>query len=412
MQLREGSYFIQNQKVTDLAERFGTPLYVYDGDKIIQQIQSIHQAFAGIDLKIKYACKALTSLAVLKLMRKYGVDLDVVSPQELQIGLLAGYAGNQMNFTPSGVSFDEIEFAVEQGAFVNLDNLDVLEKFGQKYGSSKPCMIRVKPNVAAGGNAKIMTAHEGSKFGIDIRQKAEILALVEKYDLKIVGLHQHTGSDVKEASAFIEAASRVFEFAYDFPDLQCIDLGGGFKVAYKEGDYTTDMEKFGAELSGFFREFCEKYGRNLQLWFEPGKYLVSECGYLLVSANVVKEAPGRTFVGVNSGLNHLIRPMMYDAYHHIVNASNPDDSEQDVYDVVGYICETDNFALGRTLNKVKANDILAILNAGAYGFAMSSQYNSRLRPAEVLVLNGEAHVIRQRETLEDVLRNQVEIDVY
>ncbi len=411
MQVKEGSYYIQNQKVTDLAARFGTPLYVYDGEKIIRQIQQLQEAFAGIDLKIKYACKALTSISVLKLMRKHGVELDVVSPQELQIGLRAGYTGSQINFTPSGVNFEEIEFAVENGAFVNLDNLDVLEKFGQKYGSSKPCMIRIKPNVAAGGNAKIMTAHEGSKFGIDIRQQAEILALVEKYDLKIVGLHQHTGSDVKEASAFIEAASRIFEFAMAFPDLQCIDLGGGFKVAYKEGDYTTDMESFGKELSAFFLQFCERYGRKLQLWFEPGKYLVSECGYLLVQANVVKQAPGRTFVGVDSGLNHLIRPMMYDAYHHIVNASNPDDSVQETYDVVGYICETDNFALGRTLNQVTAGDILVLLNAGAYGFAMSSQYNSRFRPAEVLIVNGEAHLIRQRETMEDILRNQVEIDV-
>ncbi|MFT4032099.1 MAG: diaminopimelate decarboxylase [Siphonobacter sp.] len=411
MQLRDGSYYIQNQKVTDLAEQFGTPLYVYDGGKIIEQIQRLQESFAGIDLKIKYACKALTTISILKLMRKNGVELDVVSPQELQIGLRAGFTGSQMTFTPSGVSFDEIEFAVEQGAFVNLDNLDVLEKFGQKYGSSKPCMIRIKPNVAAGGNAKIMTAHEGSKFGIDIRQKAEILALVQQYDIKVVGLHQHTGSDIKEASAFLEAASRIFEFAYDFPDLKYIDLGGGFKVAYKDGDYTTDMEHFGKELTGYFQKFCKQYGRTLQLWFEPGKYLVSECGYLLVKTNVVKEAPGRTFVGVNSGLNHLIRPMMYDAYHHIINASNPQAVKKVIYDVVGYICETDNFALGRELDQVRAGDILVLLNAGAYGFSMSSHYNSRLRPAEVLILEGKAHVIRQRETLEDVLQNQVEIEL-
>jgi diaminopimelate decarboxylase len=411
MHIHEGSYYIRNQKVTDLAETFGTPLYVYDGEKIIEQVKRLHEAFKGIDLKIKYACKALTSLSILKLMHSQGVELDVVSPQELQIGLMSGFGGSQINFTPSGVDFSEIEYAVSQGAFVNLDNLDVLEKFGRLYGGTQPCMIRIKPNVAAGGNAKIMTAHEGSKFGIDIRQKDEILAIVQRYNMKVVGLHQHTGSDIKDASAFIEAASRIFEFAYDFPDLQCIDLGGGFKVAYKEGDYSTDMEAFGAELSGFFREFCAKYGRELQLWFEPGKYLVSECGYLLVTANVVKQAPGRRFVGVNSGLNHLIRPMMYDAYHHILNASNPDDAEKEVYDVVGYICETDNFALGRELNKVSAGDLLVLLNAGAYGFSMSSNYNSRLRPAEVLILNGEARLIRERETLSDILRNQILIEL-
>lgn len=407
MQLKNHQYHLQDIPVLDIAQQFGTPLYVYDAEKIVEKINQLKGAFPAVNLKIKFACKALTNISILKLMRLNGVEIDVVSPQELQLALHAGYEGRQVTFTPSGVSFDEIEVAVAAGTMVNLDNLIVLEKFGQKYGNSVPCMIRIKPNVAAGGNAKIMTAHEGSKFGIDIRQREEILHIVEKYAINVVGLHQHTGSDIKEADAFVRAAAVIFDFATDFPNLQIVDLGGGFKVAYQEGDPTTDMVNLGAQLSDAFLTLSRKIGRELQLWFEPGKFLVSEAGILLVNANVVKPSPNRTFVGVNSGLNHLIRPMMYDAYHHIVNVSNPAVTKTETYDIVGYICETDTFAKDRVLNEVRENDTLALLNAGAYGFTMSSQYNSRFRPAEVLVYNGQAYLIRQRETMEDILKNQV-----
>lgn len=411
MQLVNDRYEIQGIPVLDIAQQFGTPLYVYDADKIVDKINQLRNAFSSVDLKIKFACKALTNVSILKLMRQNGVELDVVSPQELELGLHAGYEGSQITFTPSGVSFDEIETAVAVGSIINLDNLIVLEKFGQRFGGTVPCMIRIKPNVAAGGNAKIMTAHEGSKFGIDIRQREDILRIVNQYGINVVGLHQHTGSDIKEANAFVRAADVIFNFAKDFPNLQIIDLGGGFKVAYKEGDPTTDMPALGAQLSEAFLALSEQLGRKLQLWFEPGKFLVSESGILLVNANVVKSTPNRTFVGVNSGLNHLIRPMMYDAYHHIVNVSNPVSDQLKTYDVVGYICETDTFATDRQLTEVHENDTLALLNAGAYGFTMSSQYNSRFRPAEVLVYQGEAHIIRKRETMEDILKNQVLLEL-
>ncbi|TAF93445.1 MAG: diaminopimelate decarboxylase [Cytophagia bacterium] len=408
MELIANQYQVQNLSLLDIAQQFGTPLYVYDAAKIVQKIEELKQAFAQVNLKIKFAGKALTNVSVLKVMRQNGVELDVVSPQELQLGLLAGYEGSQITFTPSGVSFDEIETAVAAGSMVNLDNLSVLEKFGQRYGSSVPCMIRIKPNVAAGGNAKIMTAHDSSKFGIDVRQKAEILQLVEQYQINVVGLHQHTGSDIKTPEAFVQVANIIFEFAHSFKGLKYIDLGGGFKVSYKKDDVVTNMAEVGKELSNAFRAFCQSYGAQLQLWFEPGKFLVSECGYFLTTANVVKHNPTRTFVGINSGLNHLIRPMMYDgAYHEIVNISNPNTTEEETYDVVGYICETDTFGTDRTLKKVREGDVLAFKNAGAYGFTMSSQYNSRFRPAEVLVYQGKAHLIRQRETMEDILRNQV-----
>jgi diaminopimelate decarboxylase len=412
-------YNIQGIKLTDLATQFGTPLYVYDADKIIEKISILRDSFQNVNLKIKYACKANTNISILKLMRKHGVEIDVVSPQELQLALLAGYEGSQITFTPSGVSFDEIEYAAEAGTRINLDNLDVLEKFGQKYGNTKPALIRLKPHVFGGGNEKIMTAHPESKFGISIHQREEILEIVKKYGIKIIGLHQHTGSDVKNADAFTKAAEAILEMAFEFNDLEIIDLGGGFKVAYSEGDVVTDMAEVGQVLSNAFLTFCEKYGRKLQLWFEPGKFLVSEAGTFLANTNVVKIDPIKNFIGIDSGLNHLGRPMMYGSFHDIFNASNEDDSAQENYRVVGYICETDTFSWTpegkqgeRLMNKAKAGDVIAIKNAGAYCFSMSSQYNSRLRPAEVLVMDGKAHLIRERETFEDILKNQVILDVF
>ena len=411
-------YQIQGIPLTDLATQFGTPLYVYDANKIIEKISIFRAAFEGINLKIKYACKANTNISVLKLMRKYGVEIDVVSPQELELALLAGYSGEQITFTPSGVDFEEIVAAANVGAKINLDNLDVLEKFGQKYGNTKGCLIRIKPHVFGGGNEKIMTAHPESKFGISIHQKEEILEIVNKYNIKIIGLHQHTGSDVKKADAFTQAASAILELAMSFKDLEIIDLGGGFKVAYQEGDNITDMAELGKVLGEGFHQFCNKYGKNLELWFEPGKFLVSEAGTFLTTANVVKHDPIKTFVGINSGLNHLIRPMMYAAFHDIFNASNQDDSDKEAYRVVGYICETDTFSYDtegkpneRLLNKVSLGDIIAFKNAGAYGFTMASNYNSRLKPAEVMIHEGKAHLIRARETMEDILKNQIAIDI-
>jgi diaminopimelate decarboxylase len=406
-------YSIQNILLTDLAKAFGTPLYVYDANKIREKISVLREAFAGIQLTIKYAAKANTNLAILRLMRSNGVDMDVVSPQELEMGLLAGYEGKNITFTPSGVHFSEIEFAVSKGAIVNLDNLSVLEKFGSTYGSTQPCLIRIKPHVFGGANEKIMTAHPESKFGISIHQKDEILAIVNKYQMNVVGLHQHTGSDIKDGKTFEQAAAVLFEFAYDFKDLQIIDLGGGFKVPYAPEDKAVNMEEFGQIMSNAFRTFCQKYGRELSLWVEPGKFLVSESGTFLAETTVVKHDPIKTFVGINSGLNHLIRPMMYGSYHYIFNASNPDASKQAEYRVTGNICETDTFSFNeagqqneRLLHEVKEGDIIALANAGAYGFTMASHYNSRFLPAEVLVDGGLARIIRKRETMEDLLRGQ------
>jgi diaminopimelate decarboxylase len=410
MELSQGAYTIQGLNVLDLAEQFGTPLYIYDGEKIAHQVKTLKNAFSDTDVKVKYAAKALTNISVLKLIRKHGAGIEVVSLEEARIAMKAGYTSSEIVFTPSGVDFEEIIEAVDLGLALNIDNLSTLQKFGDKYKNTYPCGVRLNPHILAGGNYKISTGHSNSKFGISIFQFQQIMEIVHRHGLQIKGLHIHTGSEIAETDVFIKMAEILFSMAGDFPNLSFIDFGSGFKVAYKDGDMVTNIYDLGLKLSKAFNDFCQRYGRKLEMWIEPGKYVVSEAGTFLVRTNIVKPTPSVTFVGVNSGLNHLIRPMMYDSYHHIVNVSNPTGSQK-IYTVVGYICETDTFGSDRKIHEVREGDVLAIKNAGAYCFSMSSNYNSRLKPAEVLIVNKEAKLIRQRETIDDLLKLQVEVDV-
>ena len=405
-------YQIQGLDTLTLARQFGLPLYLYDADRIIRQIDTFRSSFSGpdqkINLKIKYAVKSLTNLSILRLMRMQGVEVDVVSVNEARLALMAGYKAGQIMYTPSGNAWPEIQEAISLGLRLNVDSLPMLEQVGQTYGASVPVCLRINPSVADGGNIKIQVGHVNSKFGIPHQYRARIAAVVAQYGLVVNGLHVHTGSDFKDADTFLKGASILFEIAADYPDLQFIDFGSGFKVAYREGDATTDLGKLGRKVSAAFQTFCQQYGRELELWFEPGKYLVSEAGHLLTEVNVVKQHPTRQFVQVNSGLNHLIRPMMYDAWHDIVNVSNPTGTPT-LYDVVGYICETDTFGTDRLLPEVRTGDVLSFENAGAYGYSMASTYNLRERPAEVLVYEGRAHLIRQRDTFDDLTRGMVDV---
>jgi diaminopimelate decarboxylase len=410
MKLEKNKYTLGGADLKSLADKFGTPLYVYDENTFVDQYKRLTNAFKGVNLKVKYACKALSNQAILKLFHKLGSGLDAVSIQEVQLGLKAGYAPEEILFTPNGVSFEEIKMGVEAGVVINIDNIAILEHFGHEYGSKVPCCIRLNPHIMAGGHHHIQTGHIDSKFGISIHQLRHVERIIKTYNIHVNGLHVHTGSEILDAGVFLRAAELMFEAAGQFKDLLYIDFGSGFKVAYKEGDVTTDIEELGAELSKRFKQFCKEYGRELELWFEPGKFLVSEGGILLVKVNTVKQTMATVFAGVDSGQNHLIRPMFYDAYHHIINISNPEGKPR-IYTVVGYICETDTFGWDRQLSEVREGDVLAILNAGAYGFTMSNNYNSRLRPAEVLIRHGKAQLIRRRENLDDLLHTQVDISL-
>jgi diaminopimelate decarboxylase len=410
MELINGRYEIGGISVLELCREFGTPLYVYNAATIEHQYKKLMGAFPNKNLKISYACKALTNINILKFIKNLGANLDTVSIQEVQLGLKAGFEPHRIMYTPNCVNIDEINKAVGFGVQINIDNISILEQFGTLYGSNYPVCVRINPHIMAGGNKKISTGHIDSKFGISIYQLRHLERVVATNKIKVNGLHMHTGSDILDADVFLNGAEILFEAAKNFKDLEFMDFGSGFKVKYKTEDNTTDIDELGKKLGSRFDEFCKEYGRDLTIIFEPGKFLVSESGYLFVRTNVIKQTTSTVFAGVDSGQNHLIRPMMYDAYHHITNISNPNGIQR-IYTVVGYICETDTFGWDRKLNEVHEGDILALHNAGAYGYSMASNYNSRYRPAEVLINNGQAKLIRRRENIEDLLATQVEIDL-
>jgi diaminopimelate decarboxylase len=400
------AYVIGGIPITELVNSFDTPLYVYDANIIDRQYARLQQAFSSCKTRINFACKALNNVKIMRHIHELGACLDTVSIQEVWLGLKAGFTPEEIIYTPNCVSMEEIDLAVKEGVMINIDNISILEQFGLKYGNTVPICIRINPHVMAGGNINISTGHIDSKFGISIYQMRHVDRVVKNTGLHVIGLHMHTGSDIVDVDIFLRAADILFEQAEHFPDLTFIDFGSGFKVPYKPDDHSTDIEELGEKLTARFKEFCSEYGRELELWFEPGKFLVSQAGTFLVKVNVLKQTTAAMFVGVDSGLNHLIRPMLYNGYHHITNVSNPDGALR-LYTVVGYICETDTFGWDRKLNEVREGDILAFNNAGAYGMTMASNYNSRFRPAEVLIKNGKAELIRRRENLEDILRNQI-----
>lgn len=395
------------------ASQFGTPLYVYHAEKIKAQYEKLTAAFSIIDTKFFYASKALTNINILRYIKSIGCNADCSSINEVKMALHAGFEPGQVLYTSNGIAFDEIEEAVAAGVHINIDSLSNLQKFGKKYGHTYPVGIRIRPNIMAGGNLKISTGHDASKFGIPVNQLAQIEAVVKANDIFIRTLHIHTGSDIKDAAVFVKGIEILFELIPHFPELEVIDLGGGFKVPYKPGEVETDVQLLAKKIKEAFDNHPlagnpekDGAGKKFQLWFEPGKFLVSGCGYMLAQVTVLKDTGTIEFAAVNSGLNHLIRPMMYDAYHRIENISNPQGPKKN-YTITGNICETDTFASNRPITEIREGDILAFYNAGAYGFEMASNYNSRFKPAEVLVKDNLAQLIRKRDDMDDLLKSQV-----
>ena len=396
---------MERTQLLELANKYGSPLYVYDTDKIASQYNRLTGAFSGVkNLKLNYAVKALSNINILKFFKNLGAGLDTVSHQEVQLGLTTGIDPKNIIFTPNGVSLQEIEEVANLGVQINIDNLSILEQFGQKHPEIPVC-VRINPHIMAGGNSKISVGHIDSKFGISIHQVPHIKRVVENTGMNINGIHMHTGSDILDIDTFLRATEILFDVAKQFDNIDFIDFGSGFKVPYKEGDISTDIEQLGVQLSARFNQFCEEYGKNITLMFEPGKFLVSEAGVFLAKVNVVKQTTSTVFAHVDSGFNHLVRPMMYDSYHKITNISNPEGRDR-YYSVVGYICETDTFGSNRRISEISEEDILCFHNAGAYCYSMASNYNSRYLPAEVMLVNGQDYLIRKRQTIQDILHNQ------
>ncbi|MEP7277331.1 MAG: diaminopimelate decarboxylase [Bacteroidota bacterium] len=395
-------------QLKEIAGEFGTPVYVYHAERIKEQYDILQAAFKESDTRFFYACKALTNINVLRYIKSIGCNIDCSSINEVLLALKAGFAPGNILYTSSNIDFGEIETARELGVYINIDSLSNLEKFGKKFGHSYPVGIRLRPNIMGGGNLKISTGHEKSKFGIPLEQSGQVLDLVKRTGLHIRALHIHTGSEIKDVEIFAKGIEVLFGLAEHFPELEVFDFGGGFKVPYKPGEAGTDMVSLGKKVAAEMEWFEKKYNRPMQVWFEPGKFLVSEAGYFITRVNVIKESPVAVFAGVDSGLNHFIRPMFYGAYHIIDNISNAGGAEK-MYTVVGNICETDTFAEDRLLPEVREGDLLVFKNAGAYGFEMASNYNSRFKPAEVLVKEGKAHLIRRRDGLEDLMKNIIDV---
>lgn len=410
MKLENNQYTIQGVSLKGVVEKFENPLYVYDAEIMKRQFNRLSRAFKGVgSLQLNYACKALSNISILKYFKSLGSGLDTVSIEEVKLGLKAGFEPQEIIFTPNGVSLEELKNAAQLGVKINIDNLSILEQFGHDLPDYPVC-IRINPHIMAGGNAKISVGHIDSKFGISYYQLPHVKRVVENTNMKIEGVHMHTGSDILDIEVFLNGAEILFDVAKEFKDLKYLDFGSGFKVPYKEGDIETNVEELGEELGVRFNTFCKDYGKELTLMFEPGKFLVSQSGYFLAKTNVIKQTTSTVFAGINSGFNHLIRPMFYDAYHHIINISNPEGRSR-FYTVVGYICETDTFGVNRKIAEVREGDILCFQNAGAYCFSMVSNYNSRLIPAEVLILDGTAHLIRKPQDFEDLIKNQIEISL-
>tara|TARA_B100000787_G_scaffold170248_1_gene165167 strand:+ start:360 stop:1565 length:1206 start_codon:yes stop_codon:yes gene_type:complete len=401
---------MNREHLLKLSEKYDNPLYVYDTDIIASQYKRITDAFKSVQqVQINYAVKALSNINILGYFKKLGAGLDTVSIQEVQLGIAAGVAPKKIIYTPNGVSLEEIENVAKKGVQINIDNLSILELFGQNHPEIPVC-IRINPHIMAGGNSKISVGHIDSKFGISVHQVPHIKRVVENTGMHINGIHMHTGSDILDIDTFLRASEILFDVAKQFNSINFIDFGSGFKVPYKEGDISTDIEQLGVQLSERFNSFCKDFGKQVTLMFEPGKFLVSEAGYFLSKVNVVKQTTSTVFASIDSGFNHLIRPMMYDSYHHITNISNPEGRDR-YYSVVGYICETDTFGSNRRISEISEGNILCFQNAGAYCFSMASNYNSRYRPAEVMILEGNDYLIRKRETFKDILNNQEIIEI-
>ena len=393
---------LRNKELLAIASQYPTPFYLYDGNSIEKQYQLLQNAFKNTsNFQVNYAVKALSTIRIIQFVKKLGAKIDTVSINEVKLALQAGYLPQEISFTPNGVPFEEIEEAMALKVHITLDNYEQIKRIAQKK-ESYPIGLRINPKVKDGGNKKIKVAGKNSKFGLPLEHLPKIHQLVDNYQLKVIGLHIHVGSDVSNITSYLASAQVLFDTAKTFKQLQFINFGGGFKVKYKEDDTFIDIHIFGDQITSLFNAFNKTYPSDLKLIIEPGKFLVSKAGYFLTKVSVIKKKN----VFVNSGFNHFIRPMYYNAYHNVRNISSDSPAKKN-YHIVGYVCEQDNFAKNRKINKPHIGDILCFDNAGAYSFTMASNYNSRLRPMELFVYNDTIQIIREKETFNDLLNHQV-----
>lgn len=389
-------------------EQFGTPLYLYDGDSVVQRYRELYDFIKWPKLKIHYAMKANYNFQLLQLLNEQNASLDTVSPAEVLLALKTGFSRDRIIYTANNMTDDEVDMVKSLNVLMNIGSLSRLERFGQKYPGADIC-LRFNPDVVDGGHKHIMTGGDLTKFGILLKDVDQVVEIVKHYNLTVVGIHEHTGSGLQHTESVFQSMQNIMAIATveRFPELKFLDFGGGFKVPYVPDEKRVDYVRMGNEITRLFAEYCNAYGRELELYFEPGKYIVAEAGYLLVEINTIKDNNGRLIAGCNSGFPQLIRPMLYDAYHHIVNLSNPD-GEIKKYDICGNICETgDRFAEQRDIAEIREGDILSIENSGAYCYSMGSVYNLRPMPAEAVVRAGNIVLARRALSNAELINNIV-----
>jgi len=412
MEIKSKKLYLGGISAEDIVKETGTPVYVYEKDTIISQYKGLMKSIVFPKKRIYYSCKANSNLHIMKVLHKLGSYIDAVSPGEIHIALQAGFTPDRILFTGVNAMTEDFTYCIEQGVLVNIGSLAQLDLYGQMNTGAK-VSLRINPDIGKGHHRKTITGGPDSKFGIYFDQVKEIKKIATEHNLKIVGMHQHIGSGIRESKDYVYAMDVLLQVATKFNDLEFVDFGGGIGVPYKPDQEKLDIGSFGMEISKKFGEFCQEYGKELILCVEPGRYLVCESGFLLMQVNNKKETPKHVFVGVNSGFNHLIRPVLYGSYHHIINASNAnaDSKKKEKLIVAGNVCESgDVFTqdekgiVDREMEKTEVGDILAITHAGAYGFSMASEYNSRPLPAEIMVSNGKMTVIREKQTFDDLMR--------
>ncbi|MBU7014700.1 MAG: diaminopimelate decarboxylase [Theionarchaea archaeon] len=401
------------RQLTEIRTTYGTPTYVYDKQVMVTQYQTLAQSIHYTPLKIYYACKANTNCVILRIFKELGCGVDCVSPGEVFLALKAGFDSSDILFTGNNLTNSEMKYAVSHDVLMTADSLSQLELYGQINPESDVC-VRINPNLGAGHHKHVITGGLQSKFGIYQADVPYIRSLLHKYNLHLKGVHMHIGSGILEPGLLLKGVSSLLDVASEFPDLEFVDIGGGLGVPYEPEEAPMDVQKFGELLTDMITQWVEQH-HQIALALEPGRFLVAESGILLTTVTAVKENPKYTFVGVDTGFNHFMRPALYNAYHEIVKVE-PSESRgglQERVDVTvcGDICESaDIFARNRALPPLKEGDLLAILDTGAYGFSMASEYNSRPLPAEVLVDKTTVTEIRKRGTFQDLLRNQCEVD--
>ena len=395
-----------------IASKIGTPTYVYFADTIRQRVEVLKEHFSTLGGRLLYAMKANSHPAILTLLRDQGLGIDAVSPAELLLVLRLGFSPDRILFSANNMTDDEMQFAHRQGVMLNVGELSRLDRFGRAFPGAEVC-VRLNPQVGAGHHDHVITAGSKSKFGIPVEQADEIRRIARRHGLRIVGLHQHIGSGILDTNTLWKAIHVLLEVVPSFKEARFVNLGGGLGIPYRPGEASIDLENLDDRIVEPLKAFGARQGRPLEFWFEPGRYLVAESGVLLVRANTVKSNPDRRFAGVDSGMGHLLRPALYDAYHAVTNLSNPD-GPLVRYDVVGNICESgDRFAIDRPIQEIREDDILAILDTGAYGMSMAApSYNLRPLPAEVLVTGGNEpgryRLISRRRTAAELVAEVLE----